>query len=332
MILKRRHKNKTLKSEIEALRRRRKTGRLTFTYPGGYGDLYFKNGELIDANIDQLNGAGAVFLILTVSEVSCKFDPTIKSTRRTIFDSWETIVAEAQRQLNEGQLPSELFLQDDEFETAWSSLIEKPLSSVRRAAVAYQSGPGARYGFSAFASLFTGRFAKSGAWAVALSCVVLVTTVLTTVSIIALNRPLEERQPPTGAAEPIPQNTRAEQKSPSPAVAPGESSGNRIPAQNYPPIPGPISGGSGVLSVTESQVKPVPTSPSGGGEPTLAPSPTPDVKGQNAEAQPTMTGDEKEMTPPPPKQNDEPVAAQPNPTPAPDADEPVEDMDAVDDP
>lgn len=219
MILRRRPQNSTLTAQVEYLRRKRKTGRLTFTYPEGYGDFYFKAGELIDAKVEQLSGPAAVFLTLTLSNITFNFDPTIQTTQRTIYDSWEALVSDAQRQLNEGQLPSELFIQDDEFETAWSRLVETPLSSVRRAAV-YRASLGKWNTFLDAAASLAQRFNASVGWGVALASTIVALTVLMAVSIVALNQGFEQQQP-QGSVQSAPQAAPAAQN----VLAPNPQSG-----------------------------------------------------------------------------------------------------------
>lgn len=200
MILRKRPQQSTLAAEVEYLRRRRKTGRLTLTHPEGHGDFYFNAGELVDAKVDQVSGPGAIFLALTLQNTTFKFDPAIRPTQRTIHDPWEVLVSDAQRQLNEGNLPSELFLQDDEFETAWSGLIEKPLSSVRRTAV-YRASMSKWRAFSDYVTSLIHRFTSSVGWGVAFASAIFAFTVLVAISIVALNQGFKAQPPVIVPAE-----------------------------------------------------------------------------------------------------------------------------------
>jgi hypothetical protein len=119
-----------------------------------------------------------VFIALTLTNITFKFDPSIVPMHRTIHDSWDTLVNDYRRQLNEGCLPSELFLQDDEFESAWSRLVEKPISSVRRAFVYRSSASNRWYALPSIRSLAS----------VALVGAISVFTILAAVSIVAFNK------------------------------------------------------------------------------------------------------------------------------------------------
>ena len=66
------------------LRHQGKTGRLLIEYPIAPGIFYFKDGELVDAQLGNLTGLEAIVVSLTQPDASFNFNPLIPPTNRTI--------------------------------------------------------------------------------------------------------------------------------------------------------------------------------------------------------------------------------------------------------
>ena len=84
-----------LPSLIGILRRQRKTGRLLIEYPGAPCSLYFENGELVDAQLNQLQGLQAVYVALSQPGASFNFNPLIQPPRRSIDGSAQQVLLES---------------------------------------------------------------------------------------------------------------------------------------------------------------------------------------------------------------------------------------------
>lgn len=79
---------------IGILRRQRKTGRLLVEYPTNPGIFYFKDGDLVDAQLNKLNGLQAICAALSQPNASFNFNPLIQPPRHSIDDSLQRFILE----------------------------------------------------------------------------------------------------------------------------------------------------------------------------------------------------------------------------------------------
>lgn len=105
---------------IEFFCNQRKTGRLKVDYALAPGVFFIKDGELVDAKVGALNGTEAVFFALTLPSASFDFSAGMQSSRRTITDSWASVVLEGLRRIDEGIMPdaSRAFASEEEIDEA----------------------------------------------------------------------------------------------------------------------------------------------------------------------------------------------------------------------
>jgi hypothetical protein len=104
---------------IEFFCNQRKTGRLKIDYALAPGVFFMKEGELIDAKVGALNGKDAIFFALTLPSAAFDFNAGVQSSRRTINDSWASVVLEGLRRIDEGAMPEfDVFGGDDELDAA----------------------------------------------------------------------------------------------------------------------------------------------------------------------------------------------------------------------
>lgn len=79
---------------VGILRRQRKSGRLTIEYPGGPANIFFNEGELVDAQINDLTGLQAICVAIAQPDSPFNFNPLICSSRRSIAASAQRVVIE----------------------------------------------------------------------------------------------------------------------------------------------------------------------------------------------------------------------------------------------
>lgn len=79
---------------IGILRHQRKTGRLLIEYPKGPATFFFHEGELVDAQLDNLSGLQAVCVAVAQPPSPFNFNPLIASSRRSIENSLQRVVSE----------------------------------------------------------------------------------------------------------------------------------------------------------------------------------------------------------------------------------------------
>ena len=79
---------------VGILRHQRKTGRLLIEYAKGPATLFFYEGDLVDASMNDLTGIQAVCFALAQPPASFNFNPLIQPTQRTIDDSLQRTVSE----------------------------------------------------------------------------------------------------------------------------------------------------------------------------------------------------------------------------------------------
>ena len=87
-------KNYPLSDLVGILRHQKKTGRLLIEYPKGPATFFFQDGELIDAQLNDLNGLQAVCVAMSLPESAFNFNPLIRATRRSIDNSLQRVVSE----------------------------------------------------------------------------------------------------------------------------------------------------------------------------------------------------------------------------------------------
>ncbi len=86
--------NYPLSDLVGILRHQRKTGRLTIEYPKSPGIFFFQEGELVDAQLNDLTGLQAICVALTKPEAAFNFNPLIQPSRRSIEPSFQRVVSE----------------------------------------------------------------------------------------------------------------------------------------------------------------------------------------------------------------------------------------------
>jgi hypothetical protein len=86
--------NYPLSDLVGILRHQRKTGRLTIEYPKSPGTFFFQEGELVDAQLNDLTGLQAVCVALAQPEAAFNFNPLILPSRRSIEPSFQRVVSE----------------------------------------------------------------------------------------------------------------------------------------------------------------------------------------------------------------------------------------------
>ena len=79
---------------VGILRHQQKTGRLLIEYPKGPASFYFKDGELVDAQLDNLSGLQAVCVAVAQPASSFNFNPLIQPPKRSIENSLQKVVSE----------------------------------------------------------------------------------------------------------------------------------------------------------------------------------------------------------------------------------------------
>lgn len=110
---------------IEFFCNQRKTGRLKIDYPLAPGVFFISEGELVDAKVGALNGKDAVFFALTLASATFDFNPGMSSSRRTINESWASVVLEGLRRIDEGAMPDfDVFNGEDDLDEATREYLE----------------------------------------------------------------------------------------------------------------------------------------------------------------------------------------------------------------
>jgi uncharacterized protein DUF4388 len=99
--------NYPLSDLVGILRHQRKTGRLLIEYPKGPATFFFREGELIDARLNDLVGLQAICVALAQPDAAFNFNPLIQSSRRSIEPSLQRAVSELFGCWDEGALQIE---------------------------------------------------------------------------------------------------------------------------------------------------------------------------------------------------------------------------------
>lgn len=79
---------------VGILRHQRKTGRLLIEYPKGPASFFFRDGELVDAQLNNLSGLQAVCVAVAQPASSFNFNPLIQPPKRSIENSMQRVVSE----------------------------------------------------------------------------------------------------------------------------------------------------------------------------------------------------------------------------------------------
>jgi hypothetical protein len=79
---------------VGILRHQQKTGRLLIEYPNSPASFFFNEGELVDAQLDNLSGLQAICVAVAQPPSSFNFNPLIRPTRRSIENSLQRVVSE----------------------------------------------------------------------------------------------------------------------------------------------------------------------------------------------------------------------------------------------
>jgi hypothetical protein len=79
---------------VGILRHQRKTGRLLIEYAMGPAVFYFKEGELVDAQLNDLSGLQAICVAVAQPAASFNFNPLIQPSRTSIERSLQRVVCE----------------------------------------------------------------------------------------------------------------------------------------------------------------------------------------------------------------------------------------------
>lgn len=79
---------------IAILRRQRKTGRLLVEYPVSPCAFYFKEGHLVDAQLNTFAGLQAFFVALSQPNAAFNFNPLIEAPRRSINETSQKVILE----------------------------------------------------------------------------------------------------------------------------------------------------------------------------------------------------------------------------------------------
>ncbi|MBA2703065.1 MAG: DUF4388 domain-containing protein [Blastocatellia bacterium] len=79
---------------VGILRHQRKTGRLLIEYAKGPGVFYFQEGDLVDAQLNDLSGLQAICVALAQPSASFNFNPLIQPSRTSIERSLQRVVSE----------------------------------------------------------------------------------------------------------------------------------------------------------------------------------------------------------------------------------------------
>jgi hypothetical protein len=79
---------------VGILRHQGKTGRLLIEYPKGPASFFFREGSLVDAQLDNLVGLQAVCVALAQPAAPFNFNPLIMPSRRSIESSLQRVVSE----------------------------------------------------------------------------------------------------------------------------------------------------------------------------------------------------------------------------------------------
>lgn len=87
---------------IQILAHGRKSGRLAIRSRGKKGDVWFKEGQVLDAQFKGVRGAEAFYAMMAVNDGDFQLDPSATTDERVIEEPTETLLLEAMRRMDEG--------------------------------------------------------------------------------------------------------------------------------------------------------------------------------------------------------------------------------------
>lgn len=90
---------------------------LTLRYSGRHATLFFKDGKLLHALMDDLEGEEVVYQVLGWEEGDFDLVKGVEPPAATITRSWSGLLLEGARRLDEGKWAAELPLPDEEIQT-----------------------------------------------------------------------------------------------------------------------------------------------------------------------------------------------------------------------
>src|SRR6185369_12933401 len=96
---------------LEFFCNQRKSGRLDVICPHGSGHFYVDSGSIVHGEIGQLSGLDAVYYALALPNASFSFSTGAQSPEQTITRSWQSVVLEGLRLMDEGGTPTTTFPQ-----------------------------------------------------------------------------------------------------------------------------------------------------------------------------------------------------------------------------
>lgn len=99
---------------VGILRHQRKTGRLLIEYPVNPAIFYFKDGDLVDAQLHTLSGLQAICVALSQPNASFNFNPLIQPPRRSIDNALQKVVLELLGCWEEGTLDIKINAEGEE--------------------------------------------------------------------------------------------------------------------------------------------------------------------------------------------------------------------------
>lgn len=82
-------------------------GCISVAYLTSSGKIFFRDGEIIHAEMGEQSGAEAFYQILSWPGGTFILDPKIATTRRTVNDDWQFLLLEAYRLMDEKRMKSE---------------------------------------------------------------------------------------------------------------------------------------------------------------------------------------------------------------------------------
>lgn len=96
---------------LEFFCNQRKNGRLDVICPHGAGHFYVDSGSIVHGQIGELSGLEAVYYALALPNASFSFSTGVQSPAETITKSWQSVVLEGLRLMDEGATPTTTFPQ-----------------------------------------------------------------------------------------------------------------------------------------------------------------------------------------------------------------------------
>jgi len=87
---------------VQVLGQSRKTGQLRVTSGAATGEMHFDAGSIVHALFGSQKGDTAFYSMLKLTDGDFAFDPSVKTTERTLSASTESLLLEGMRRIDEG--------------------------------------------------------------------------------------------------------------------------------------------------------------------------------------------------------------------------------------